>query len=78
MPLRGMQQSAAKRPATFTLSPDTLAAVRARVDRDGVYVVARELGVDRSAVTRLLAGLPVRRGTVASLTLSLARAGSTL
>lgn len=54
------------------LGPDTVAAVRDAVRRQGIAPVARKLGVDRSALTRVLAGLPVRRGTAALVRLSAA------
>lgn len=54
------------------LAPDIVATVRDAVHRRGISAVARELGVDRSALTRVLAGLPVRRGTAALIRMSAA------
>ncbi len=58
--------------AAIALAPAIVDRVRQQVARDGVAVTAKSLGVDRSVVTRVCAALPVRRGTVALLTQTLA------
>lgn len=56
--------------ATDALTADELAKLRELVERTSLAPAARTLRVGREAVVRVLAGLPVRAGSV-----SLIRAG---
>lgn len=48
---------------------------RALVDEFGTNGAAARLGISRSALSSLLAGLPVARGTLSTIELQLIRAG---
>jgi len=46
-------------------SPDAATWVRDTIRADGLDGVARTIGIDREALLRVAASLPVRRGTLA-------------
>ncbi len=50
------------------------AAVKALVTKYKIAEVARRLGVSRESVTRIVAGMPVRAGTLALVESKLAQA----
>jgi hypothetical protein len=50
-----------------TLEAAERSALRALVDRIGVLAAVAKLGVSREPITRAIAGMPVRRGTIAIL-----------
>lgn len=56
-----------------SVSPAQLAQLRALYEEHGESATAELLGLHRHTLTRLLAGLSVRPGTLALLELSLAR-----
>lgn len=57
---------------TFSSLPEPLlAALRARVDRDGAAKVSAEIGLPVQTLARALSGLPVRRGTHAIVRLGM-------
>jgi hypothetical protein len=57
-----------------TVSPIALAHARARVEAIGVDGAAAELCLSRGALVNVLAGIGVRRGTIAALELASLRA----
>lgn len=48
-----------------TLTKEKRDALRARVDNSNLTTVARELGMGRNTLSAILAGIPVRAGSVA-------------
>jgi hypothetical protein len=56
---------------TPTLPAELRDELRARVDRDGADKVSAAIGLPIQTLARALAGLPVRRGTVALVRLGL-------
>lgn len=62
---------------TFSSLPEPIRdELRARVDRDGANTVSAAIGLPVPTLARALAGLPVRRGTVALVRLGLLETSS--
>lgn len=57
------------------LTDAEVGALRALVDRDGLRAASKALQVSREPLTRVLAGLPVHRGTVLAIRSALAGVG---
>lgn len=64
-----------KTPPSDSAPPDVQKHVAARVAEIGVVEAAKELGIGREAVTRIVGGLGVRAGTIASVRAALAVGG---
>jgi hypothetical protein len=61
---------------TVTLPEKDRRALRSAIDRNGEAAVLKEVGATGETFARLLAGLPVRRGSVALALNYLARQGA--
>lgn len=51
-------------PQAPSVPPGLQATVRQAITQRGIASVARQLGVSRQSLASLVAGLPVRRGTI--------------
>jgi hypothetical protein len=58
-----------------TLDANERRTLRTLVERVGVVAAVSRLGVSREPITRAIAGIPVRRGTVAILRSALSHLG---
>jgi hypothetical protein len=56
-----------QKPGTVTASDEIVSRVALQARRLGDSRAARELGVGREALARVIAGLPVRAGTLAMI-----------